>query len=307
MKGADVRRTGKYVLVILLGVLSTAYAADDKKPDSVVLGWQKSLAVDFTTTQTAYSDSWVGGEAGSVNWVSNLNGMVSNQLKPWFNYRATLKLSFGQTLTQDADTKKWSKPMKSTDLIDFENVGLFTLDKYVDPYIAFRLESQFYDAQNPHKKLYLSPLKLTESGGIARKFYTNGDQLVMTRLGFGIRQIITSMIVDTATLATTHSTATDGGIESVTDASLKLRSNLLYTGKLTLYKALYYSKKNEVKGTPFADDWKAIDVNWENIVTASITRIIAVNLYTQFLYDKQVSHRGRIKETVAIGFVYKMF
>ncbi len=301
------RNVAKYALCLLLGIVTVARAADDKKPDSVVVGWQKSLVTDFTTTQTAYSDSWVGGEAGSVNWVSNLNGMASNQFAPWFNYRGTLKLSFGQTLTQDADTKKWSKPAKSTDLIDFENVGLFTLDQYIDPYVAFRIESQFYDGQNPHKKLYLSPLKLTESGGIARKFYTNKDQLVMSRLGLAIRQTITRSIVDTTTLATARSTATDGGLESVTDATLKLRANLLYTGKLTLYKAFFYSEKDQVKGTPFENDWKAVDVNWENIVTASITKVIAVNLYTQFLYDKQISHKGRVKETVAIGFAYKLF
>ncbi len=300
------RRFVKCFLCVLAVFVPTVSAAD-KTTDTVITGWQKSLVVDFTTTQTAYSDSWVGGEAGSVNWVSNLNGVATKQLAPYFNYRATLKLSFGQTLTQDADTKDWSKPNKSTDLIDFENVGLFTLDKYVDPYVAFRLESQFYDGQNPHKKLYLSPLKLTESGGIARKFYTNGDQLVMSRLGFGIRQIIKSVIIDTTTLATTDSTTTDGGLESVTDVSLKLRQNLLYTGKLTMYKAFFYSQKDQLQGTEFADDWKAVDINWENIVTASITKVVTVNLYTQFLYDKQISRRGRVKETVAIGFAYKMF
>ncbi|MFQ5453484.1 MAG: hypothetical protein ACE5D6_04785, partial [Candidatus Zixiibacteriota bacterium] len=99
---------------------------------------------------------------------------------------------------------------------------------------------------------------------------------------------------------------TDGGIESVTDATLSFHKKLRYTGKLTLYKAIFYSKSKQVKDTPFDNDWKAVDINWENIISASITKIITVNFYTQFLYDKEVSRKGRFKETVAIGFVFKM-
>ena len=105
---------------------------------------------------------------------------------------------------------------------------------------------------------------------------------------------------------TEDSTLIDGGIESVTDVSLHMRDNLTYTGKLTLYKAFYFSEKDKVKGTVAEDYWKAIDVNWENIVTASITKLISVNFYTQFLYDKEVSKKGRIKETLGIGLVYKL-
>ncbi len=67
--------------------------------------------------------------------------------------------------------RDWTKPRKSTDLIDWETVGLFGHEAYIEPYLAFRLESQFVDASVVAKKRYLSPLKLTESGGVARKFF----------------------------------------------------------------------------------------------------------------------------------------
>ncbi|MEW6413275.1 MAG: DUF3078 domain-containing protein [Candidatus Zixiibacteriota bacterium] len=292
--------------LVVLVFLALAVAAQAAEEDSMYVGWKKSLIVDITTTQTAYSNSWVGGEAGSVNWVGNLNGKASKYLKEWFELRSSLKMSFGQTLTQDEETRDWSKPKKSTDLIDFENVGLFVLHKYVDPYVAFRLESQFYDGSHPAKKLFFSPIKLTESAGAARKFYEKKDDFVLSRLGFGFRQIIQKYIADTLTLATESETSTDGGIESVTDASLSLHDNIKYTGKLTLFKALFYSKSDEVKGTEYEDYWKAVDVNWENIISASVTKIVTVNLYTQVLYDKEISKKSRIKETVAIGFVFKM-
>lgn len=293
---------------LLMTELSTA------AEDSTVTGWQTSLIADLTTTQTAYSDSWVGGEAGSFNWVGNLNGAAENQLSPKFNLRSTLKMSFGQTMSQNAETKDWSKPQKSTDLIDWENVGKFTFGWHVDPYAAFRVETQFLDASVPVKNRYLSPMLLTESAGLAKKLYYKGEkEFITSRLGAAVRQTITKEIVygvegadSMVVLGTKNATATDGGIESVTDASLSFGEKLKYTGKLTLFKALFFSKKDDFKGTAAEDYWKAIDANFENIVNASITKIVSVNFYLQFLYDKQVSIKGRLKETLGIGFVFKL-
>jgi len=287
-------------LVTFTLLLATGVSAQDSTQTT---GWKRSLQLDFTTTQTSYSDSWVGGEAGSVNWVSNLNASAEKALKPWLDFSSKLKLSFGQTLSQDAETKDWKKPAKSTDLIDWENVGRFTLEKLIDPYVALRVESQFLDATVPAKKLYLNPIKITESAGIARKLVDKEKNFVLTRVGLGLRQILRSS-VDTSggQLNTVDTTIMDAGFESVTDAEFVLSENLKYTGKLSLYKAYYNSEKDNVSN----DYWKAIDVNWENIISATITKIVTVNLYTQFLYDKEVEKKGRFKETLAIGFVFKM-
>ncbi|HUV30726.1 MAG TPA: DUF3078 domain-containing protein [Acidobacteriota bacterium] len=295
-----IRKTAQGLILLLLMPAIIVAATD-----STGAGWKKSLIADFTATQTAYSDSWVGGEAGAVSWVGNVNGVAEKQLKPWLDFRSTLRLSFGQTLTQDT-AKEWSKPRKSTDLIDWENVGRFTLESYLDPFVAFRLESQFLDASFEPKKRSFTPLKLTESAGLTRKFYERETDQVISRLGFALRQIFKNVIIDTTALSTTDSTLTDGGIESVTDVTYTLSERLRYTGKLTLYRAFFFSGKDEVAGTAFEDDWKAIDVNWENIVNASITRILTVNFYTQFLYDKQVTRKGRLKQTLGIGFVLKL-
>jgi hypothetical protein len=292
---------------MMLALTLTIFAASAFAADTTLVGWRKSIILDATTTQASYSDSWVGGEAGSFNWVANLNGAAERQLSPHVNYRTTLKLSFGQTMTQDEQSKDWSKPKKSTDLIDWENVGRFTMGKFVDPYAAFRLESQFYTFLHPQKKAYLSPMKLTESAGLARRFYqARKDDQITSRFGFAFRQILKKDLVDTVSFATVDTTFTDGGLESVTDASLTLHKNLRYIGKLSLYKALFFSESNKVKGTPFEDDWKAIDVNFENTVSASVTKIVTVIFYTQLLYDKQVSYKGRLKETLGIGFAFKL-
>jgi hypothetical protein len=294
----------------LMITLNTGYL--HAQDDSTFVGWKKSLTIDFTTTQTAYSDSWAGSEAGSVNWVTNLNGAAENQLRDWFNLRSTLKMSYGQTYTQDAETNHWARPQKSTDLIDWENVGRFTFNWFVDPYVALRVETQFYDELRLETRAYLSPMTLTQSAGVARKLYERGDDFITSRLGLGVRETITKAISDSAAnssgfdYTTTSSTVMDGGFESVTDATLSLSKNLRYTGKLTLFKAVAFSERDAVKGTPQEDDWKALDVNLENIFAATVTKIITVNFYTQFLYDKQINKSVRIKETLALGFVFHM-
>jgi len=294
------------ILVVAMAASSGIANAND----TTEMSWKKSLVVDLTATQTAYSDSWVGGEAGAVSWVSNLNSSAEKQLRKWFDLKSTLRLSFGQTMTQTTDsadqTKHWSKPRKSTDLIDWENIGRVTLQKFVDPFVALRLESRFLDASVEAKKRFLTPIKLTESAGITRRFYERDKDQIFIRLGLALRQIMKNVIVDSTAFTTQDSTLTDGGIESVTDVTLSINKSLRYTGKLTLYKAFFFSGKDKVEGTPYKDDWKAVDVNWENIVTASITKIVTVNFYTQFLYDKEVSHKGRLKETVGIGFILEM-
>lgn len=283
-------------LVFLLALASIA-AADP---------WKISLDLGLNLTQNSYSNNWTGGEIGSVAWVSMANGIFERQFSPIFNFKNTTKLQFGQTHTQDEITKDWKKPIKSTDKIDIENLGRFTLQAWVDPYVAFRIESQFLDASyNPVKRLF-NPMLLTESAGIAKTIFTRDKDLVATRLGFSLRENINRAIIDTATESTETQTASDGGIESVTDAQYKLAPNINYTGKLSLFKAFFFSKADDFKGTPAEDYWKAVDVNLENGISVAISKYIVLNFYTQLLYDKQVDLGGRFKETFALGLTYKM-
>jgi len=297
-------RTARITIAALAMVLGAAgaVAAQEATVDSTFI-WKRALAVDLTATQTAYSDSWTGGEAGAFSWVGNAAGFAERNLNPWFNLRSQVKLSFGQTTTQHEETKDWSKPKKSTDLIDWETVGRFLLNQYVDPYAAFRLESQFYDGSNAKKKLYLSPLKLTESAGLAHRFYEKSNDHITTRLGGAYRQIITRFIADTVTLATDSRTVSDAGLESVTDAVLTLSEKMQYTGKLTLFKALYNSEDDALGAD---DDWKAVDVRWENAVTAQVSKIIAVSFLFDLRYDKEIVDKAQIKETLGLGFLFKL-
>ncbi len=269
--------------------------------------WSKSLDLNLTVTQNSYSDSWKGGEAGSASWVANASGIFEKQLYPSFRHKSTIKLAFGQTHIQNKDSKKWAKPQKSTDLIDFENLGLFTLNSFVDPYIALRLETVFLDASVGGINRYFSPAKLTESGGIARVFYKADKNELISRLGFALRQTLTSTIIDTAAAITESKSTQDGGLEMVGDFKQALSATMMITSKLSLYKALFYSKADDFKGTAAENYWKAVDVNLETKISASVAKYVEVSLYLQALYDKEIDLRGRFKQTLALGLTYKLF
>jgi len=284
----------KVVAVIGLALVSYCPAMAQENP-----AWNKSADLNLAVTQNSYSNSWVGGEAGSASWVSNLNFLIEGPLAPKWISKSTAKLSFGQMHIQDMETKHWKKPVKSTDLIDLESTLRYLTGWFVDPYVALRLESEFLDASVPTVNRYINPMLLTESTGFTRRLYEKEKQFIDSRIGLAIREEFDRRVVDTAARTTKTTTTTDGGLESVTDVSINLHARIGWTSKLSIFKPLTVSDKT-------VPHWPAIHVNWENILAATVTKYITVNLYVQWLYDKPIDHRGRFKETLALGFTYDL-
>ena len=136
-----------FVIVVVGLILSTQASAEP---------WTLSADANLILTQNAYSDNWVGGESGAISWTFNSNWLAERQLNPKIHTKNTLKLLFGQTHNQDVETRDWAKPVKSTDLIDFESVLRFTLGAFVDPYAGFRIETQFLDQSDPELDRYFT-------------------------------------------------------------------------------------------------------------------------------------------------------
>jgi hypothetical protein len=299
MKGVGMRDS-LFLMIILMILCPVAFVHADP--------WTKSVDANLTLSQTAYTDNWVGGEAGNITWTFNSNSLAEKKLSAKVNNKNTLKLSFGQTHSQMQETKEWAKPTKSTDLIDFETLFNFTLGGFVDPFAAGRLESKFLDASDPEKDRYVNPLKFTESFGVIKYLMKGEKREWSNRLGGALRQKLDrDVLVDAETGARENQTTNDGGIEFVSELKSPLAGEkLAISSKLLVFQALFNSKADELKDQPNEDYWKSPDVDWENIFTASITKYLMVNLYTQFLYDKEVDKGGRFKQTLSLGLTYKL-
>ena len=192
-------------------------------------------------------------------------------------------------------------------MIDFESLLRYQIwSPVVEPYIAFRLITQFEDATYDNYTLHLNPLDLTESFGVARTLYKKDDDEFMGRAGFGFRQRIMRMPDSTFTKTETE-TSNDCGFELVVDGKYRIpTSQINWTTKLTTFKALFYSKADDFKGQPEEDYWQAVDINWENTFSAQVSKYLAVSLYIQWLYDKEIDNGGRFKETLSLNFTWKI-
>ena len=284
-----------------------AALADETEEAPTPEGWQVSTDINLTLTQNAYSDNWDGGESGALTWVFNSNSLAESQLTDVVNNKNTLKLSFGQTHSQDRSTKNWAKPSTTTDLIDFESVFRFTYNWAVDPFVAGRVQSRFLDQRDPEKTRTLNPTTFTESFGIARVLIKEENREWTTRLGGAVRQHLDRDALPEGATERENISTNDGGIEFVSNFRTPLADGAItLTSDLTVYRALYYSESDALEGSPGADYWKSPDVNWENTFSAGITKHIVVNLYVQVLYDKEIDADVRLKETLSLGFTFKL-
>jgi len=292
------------------GAQEAAPADEAAAPD----GWQVSSDINLTLTQNAYTNNWDGDETGALSWVFNSNTLAENQLADAVNNSNTLKLSFGQTHKQDEDSREWDRPSTNTDLIDFRSVFRFTYGWPVDPFASGRVESWFLDTSDREKTRTLNPTTFTESAGIARVFIKGESRELTARLGGAVRQHLDrdALPEDADELPEGETQrenvfTNDAGLEFVSTFRTPLADGAItLTSDLTVYQAFYYSESDALKELPGADDWKSTDINWENTFSAGITKHIVVNLYVQVLYDKEIDPDVRLKETLSLGFTFKL-
>ncbi|MBS3742579.1 MAG: DUF3078 domain-containing protein [Candidatus Cloacimonetes bacterium] len=270
----------KLVIILVMVLACNIIFAED---------WNMEADANLNLNQSSYSENWEGSEVGNITWAFNANLFVEKQFSPIFLNKNTLKLAYGQTHSQDQTTKDWQKPLKSTDLIDFETIGLFTLGLFADPFVSGRLETQFEDGEKN-----FNPINLTESFGAAKILYKKDKTELSTRIGAAFKQHLNSY----SGIDNTQ----DGGIELVTNFKSPFASDMISLDtRLSVFKALYYSEEDDAPN----DYWKQPDVDWEATFTANVTKYIMVNLYTQLLYDKQIDLAGRFKQTLSLGLTYK--
>jgi hypothetical protein len=297
--------------------------------------WKFGVTSALNLSQSTFSSNWSGGDKGSIVWVASTDLSGQRQLTPSFNLSNLLQLAYGQTTRQSSDPNDpgrqvWDAPDKTTDLIAFESVGRFSLQRFVDPYVALGLSSQFSDQSDPNGSIHFNPLKLKGSAGVARVIEKTEDREIITRLGIAFRRTMAKSFVNPPTLETKGSSSNDGGVEWQTSVTRPmLDKKVLYKGQLLVYQPVFYSKEKQLEqtvtagGVPeVADDWKAINVNFQNAFSAAITNHLSVNLNAQWVYNKldtkanpgdladvlrNIRKAGQFKETLALGLTYRLF
>lgn len=305
--------------------------------------WKYSALFSLNFTQSSFTQNWSGGDHGSFSWVVNTDFGAERQFNTEFNLKNRLQLAYGQSAEQKevGGTLEWDVPDKTSDLIAFESVGRFTLDRHLDPYASLRIDSQFNDTDSPYGTIMFNPVKVKESAGVARVFTKTEDSELISRIGFGLRQTFGQSFVP-STLEKVRFTSNDGGGEWQTNATLPLlEKKVIFKGELLVFLPVFYSSAEDLKTfdaqataadpthEAVADFWKTADVNFQGTFTTAITKFLSVNLFAQLVYDKfdtaanvdptmtlpdqiaeigkNVRKAGQFKETLALALNYKLF
>ncbi len=331
--------------VALACVSASARGADAPAP-AAPGPWTYAWVAGLNLSQSAFSENWQGGDQGSLVWVLTSDAKAERQFTTRYNLSNHLQLAYGQSAQQkrdpaDPSRQVWGHPQKSNDLILFESVSRFTLGGWVDPYAALRLDSQFRDESNPTGVIPFSPAKLTESAGIARVLQKTAERELITRLGFGVVEIFARQF-DPATGERVRISTNDGGLEWQTNATQPLLGKqVLYKGQLRAFWPLYFSRSRALEQfdrdarafapgrEAVADFWKTPSVDFQNLFTAQITKLLSVNLAVQWVYlefdpatdvdnskpiadrilavDHGVRKAGQLREVLSVGLTYRLF
>ena len=269
------------VLTFLVPVL---LLAQDKAPST----WKKSVKGGLNMTQTGY-DNWSAGGENAFAWQMNLNySFVQNLEKTtWSN---TGKFLYGGTKTGENEMRK------SADEIKMESVLTYKLGSKVNPFVAVTGETQFdagYDYSTDSSfqiSAFLDPGYFRESIGAGYVVNEN----VGTRLGLSFKQTVTSdypsPYADDPTTLEVETLRSEVGAESVTDITVDVSDVTSYVSKLELFSAF--------------STFKDVDVNWDNTLTVKVSEYININVNFKMVYDKDISEKRQIKQSMAFGVNY---
>jgi hypothetical protein len=274
-------------ICLALGLILTAASAEDEQP----IGWKNELVAGFNLTQASF-DNWAQGGENTLGWQMGVNGKFTHfaARHEWVN---AAKLVYGMQKVGDEDARK------SVDEIKMETVYIFKVGFFVDPYVAATAQTQFSnsylygDTGNTAISGFLDPGYFTQSVGVGRSY----GETLRSRLGFAVKETITDKYPvpyadDPETEDEIEDTKVELGMESVTDLSLTLGENLLFTSKLELFSDLEASNE--------------IDVAWDNLLAAKVHEYVTVSLNVKIFYDRDISRKRQIKQSLAIGLTYAL-
>ena len=278
--------------VLMLGSLAAVKAQDTTaQAPPPQYGWNHALVAGLTLTQVAFTD-WAQGGENALSYTLSADGKSVDD-EAVSNWLTAYKFAFGQTRLGNQGLRK------TDDIIDLSTVYTYKLGTLINPYAAATLKSQFakgyvYDAAGTETAVsrFFDPAYLTQTVGVGYQ----PTKEVKTRLGFGLREILTDEFnhyADDPGTAEIEKTAVDGGLESVTNIEFKLDENILFKSDLELFAPVKRLDEVVVRST--------------TTITGSVNKYVTAIFGLQLINEKRVTPRTQVKESIALGLTYKLF
>jgi len=279
---------GVRLIIALLCIISLSVFGQDKEEGKKEYGWTKEIVGNINFSQASF-DNWAKGGENSMAWQLILNLKFIND-QDRYNLTNAARLYYGMTKLGGAESRK------SFDEIKLESNFSYKIWTPVNPYIAFSGETQFttgYQYSGDTRAAvsqFMDPGYFIESIGL--QFMT--DDVFKTRLGFALKETVTRdypmPYADDPETPGIEKIKTEAGLESVSDFSKKLSDTILLTSKLEMFSNLQV--------------FDEIDVRWDNIFTAKISKYVNVSLNFKIFYDRDISKKRQFNQTLAVGLTY---
>ncbi len=266
------------VMSVMLFFIAPIHAQEEEKKEPE-LGWSKDVLFNLSFTQNSF-DNWNQGGDNSWAWQTDLmpKFIYRQEKYEWENIG---KFSYGKSKVADQDARK------AADEIKLESSYTYKLNEQINPYVAVKAQTQFTagyeytDTSRIEISNFMDPGYLQESIGAG---WTPNEQF-RTRLGVAFKQTLTDKFADRYALGETF--RSEIGAESVTDLELKFSETITYTGRLSLFSNM--------------KRFDEIDADWDNLFKGKLTEILNVTFTFRLFYDRDVSAKRQLKQTLAVG------
>ncbi len=276
------------IIITALLFSSIMYAQTDTTNPSL---WSAKGVIGLNLNQVAFSD-WSQGGDNSFAWTILGNFGVTYADTPW-SCTNNLKIAYGRTKLGNADFRT------NDNEIYLESILSYQMGWAVSPFFSNSVRTSVangYDYNlTPAVKIaaFFDPGYVTQSLGLTYNRLKNFS----TRLGIALQETFTNKFRqysdDPDTKNKMEAFKLQTGVESVTEGSYTLDTNILFNSKLRLFSAF-----NQL------DVW---DVRWDNTITAKVNSYLNVNVNVLVVYQKSQSPRTQIKEALQVGFSYSLF
>ena len=276
-----------YIIALAaIGLTAGAALAQDETAAEAPAGpWTHKLVGAITATQVQLKD-WSQGGEDALAWTVSLDG-ASNYESGRYNVANTYQFAFGQTKLGSGGVRK------TDDRIDLSSTLTYMLGTILNPYVSATFKTQFAGGYTYEPKVeiskFLDPAYITQSAGVG---YQPRPE-IKTRLGLGLREVITSdytRYADDPGTTKIEDVSVDGGLESVTDAEWQMSDNVLFTSKLEVFAPLAAVDETVLRNN--------------NRLTVKVSEYVNVNLNVELVQDDKATEDLQVKQVLALGLSY---
>ncbi|MFC1528059.1 DUF3078 domain-containing protein [Candidatus Neomarinimicrobiota bacterium] len=276
-------------IITLILLLSASAMSQDTI--AVKTTWQKEIMGSYSVSQ-AHFDNWAMGGENTFAHQLDLGGkyIYIQEKYVWTN---TGKIAFGNSKIGEAETKK------TIDELRIESLLTYFIGFVADPYFALKGETQlapgyiYGEESNTQVSAFLDPGYFTQSVGFK---YFPTDELSL-RLGAAVKETITkdfpAPYADDPETKEIETTNIELGIESVIAFSKKLSENTQLNSTIDLF--------NNLKGL------YTTDVRWDTDLITQITKYINVKFNVKLFYDRDISIKRQLNQSLLLGISYMLF